>query len=158
LKTARKLFDEYFRTQYLWEVIFESPDGSEMSAQFDARDAPIKFQGLDLIEENGHVVLNMLNNKRGIATFDHPLASLPKVTSGSIEVPVLNTYAKLNLGTTDLGLPVENIGEDALLPVGSKKLAYLRKVAKTDFQARKIVAGNPQFEAILREWGYLNDN
>lgn len=158
LAVAKKHFDDYFRTKYLWELVFESPDLGEMATDIDARYLPIKYQGLDVAENNGTVTISMQGNQRGTATFDRPLRELPTVMADSNPVPVLNTYAKLNLNTTDLGLPVETIGEDSLLPVGSKKLAFIRKVAKTDFQERKIVAGNPQFEAILREWGYLNDN
>jgi arylsulfatase A-like enzyme len=158
LKTAKTVFDSYFHMQYLWELVLESPDGNELSVQVESGNAPIKYQGLDFDESKDKGTLRLFGNTRGIATFDHPFASPPQVRSGSTPVPVYNTYARLNLDTTDLGLPIENIGEEALLPVGSKKVAYLRKVAKTDFQARKIVAGNPQFEAILKEWGYLNDN
>jgi arylsulfatase A-like enzyme len=158
LDRAKQIFDQYFRTGYLWELVLESPPGDEMIAEMGPRDKPVKFEGLGFRDMGDKVQVYMVANQRGIAYFDRPLASPPEVRSGESRVPVLNTTARLDLNSMDLGLPVENIGVEALLPVGSKKTAYIIKVARTDFQARKIVAGNPQFEAILREWGYLNDN
>lgn len=55
-------------------------------------------------------------------------------------------------------LPREVRGEGALLPVSHEPNAYLRRVPVNDTEVRRIVSGNPMFDQILREWGYLHDD
>ena len=56
------------------------------------------------------------------------------------------------------GLPREIQGDESLLPVSHIPNAYLRRVPVNDTDVRRIVTGNPMFDQILREWGYLHDD
>ncbi len=56
------------------------------------------------------------------------------------------------------GLPREIQGDESLLPVSHVPSAYLRRVPVNDTDVRRIVTGNPMFDQILREWGYLHDD
>lgn len=56
------------------------------------------------------------------------------------------------------GLPRQIAGEAGLMPVSRQSKAYLIRAIENDGEVRRIAVGNPMFDQILREWGYLHDD
>jgi hypothetical protein len=64
---------------------------------------------------------------------------------------------RLPLKVAYADLPREQAGRFTLMEPGPKPEAFLRRVEANGQDSRHLVTGNPRFEKVLREWGYLND-
>jgi hypothetical protein len=52
---------------------------------------------------------------------------------------------------------IEDAGEESGRTPSTLPVAYLSRVEINNRGERRIVANNPEFDKVLREWGYLND-
>ena len=139
LTKARAVFEQYYRDGYRYELVLESK--GEFTYEFNVLK---KVSG----KSKNRVVLKI-----------EDLESLPKtVLINSKSVPIKATQMRLPITVAPSDLPSELPGDHSLLPPERKPNAYIRKVLKTNIRARRVVAANPEFEKVLREWGYLNDN
>lgn len=80
-----------------------------------------------------------------------------EIEIGGVRMPLLKTAARLPLSVAASELPRERDGRAFLLAPGARVAAYVRRVEADGRKDRRIVAGNPRFEKVLREWGYLSD-
>jgi hypothetical protein len=84
--------------------------------------------------------------------------TLPLVKIGGVEQKLLYTRDRLPIELTLDELPFEEKGSHNLLEISNRSTAYLRKLWDINREDLKISTVNPEFEKMLREWGYLNDN
>jgi hypothetical protein len=106
---------------------------------------------------DGRVSVRGRNRRRSILRLAAAPAAMPSVRIDGEAVPVTETSMRLPLAAAPGDLPREQGGRFTLLEAGARPAAYLRRVEENGQDNRRIVTGNPRFEKVLREWGYLND-
>jgi arylsulfatase A-like enzyme len=139
LEKAQQLYRSYYNVQTKLELVIETDEKTSYTVSLSGQ-KPLGGEVAD------RVILP-------ISSWDGKRIT---VTVGGKEVDVLLTSMRLPLPLSLVPkLPPEHDPEAFL--IYPRPNAYLRKVTDQQVQKRKIVATYPEFEKILREWGYLQD-
>ena len=146
LQRARAEYESFYGVDTGFELVVEAPHG-EM----------IRVPALDFESRDQKRVVIPLPASFGLKGL-RSLRDL-KVQVDGKPIPVDAMAWRLPLNDKHWAvLPREIRGEGSLLPVSHEPNAYLRRVLVNDAEVRRIVSGNPMFDQILREWGYLHDD
>ena len=154
LARARSIFRRFYSVGDGFELVVEAPTKAEIEVKVDpevsilqdgkAQDQAGVFRG------SGHArYILMLENWNKV---------LPHVKIGGSAVKIKFTSSRIPMEIDPGELPIESPGDAGILPSSSSFGAYIRRIEPNDLQVRRIVSGNPMFDKVLREWGYLNDN
>src|SRR5690606_3288082 len=139
LEKAQELYKSYYNVQTKLELVIETDEKTNYTVRLSGQKT-LKGEVAD------RIILP-------ISSWDDEKIS---VTIGDRKVDVLLTSMRLPLPLSLIPkLPPEHDPESFL--IYPRPNAYLRKVTDQQVQKRKIVATYPEFEKILREWGYLQD-
>lgn len=153
----RQLFHEYYEIKTEYELIIDDPQTQGIEAQFSVHDAVRSLRpGLE-VESHGEVSSVKTNVGGRSVVGMLSVTQMPSVKIGGKLMPIGLTNLGLPLVGTPSSLPLEVGGLDTLLPMGKEPKVILRRVENNGQVSRRILAGNPRFEAVLRQWGYLND-
>ena len=158
LDLARKAYRQLFSIGEGFELVIETPN--EEPIEIDIGEAvKVEFE-----EGSGQIAavgsgtrLSATGRKRYLLEIKGALSVIPKVSINGHLVDVKATSMRLPLAVKPEGLPAEVGGRFTLLDPTKEAGAYLRKVEEDGQRNRHIMTGNPAFEKVLREWGYLND-
>ncbi len=143
LQRARKEYERFYGVNTGFELVVEAPHGEVI------RVPALEFESKD----QRRVVLPLPQG------FELKDLQDVKVQVAGKTIPIDAMAWRLPLSDKHWpSLPREIRGEGALLPVSHAPNAYLRRVLVNDAEVRRIVSGNPMFDQILREWGYLHDD
>jgi hypothetical protein len=138
---AHTLFQKFFRITYTYQLVIENPEGKEITVA--------DHQG-SLLHHSREKRVLILNDELGNRTFT--------VRLDQTLLPLHLTAMRLPNLLASEALPIESKGEEHLLSPNTKAFAYLQRVENENLQERKIMAHDPTFEKILRDWGYLHEN
>ena len=140
LARARHEYEKFYDVGTGFELVVEAPHGE-----------PVRVPVLGH-ESSGKVrVVLPLTSKAALDSLQVFVGGKPlKISSMAWRLPLSQSQW--------IGLPREFQGDESLLPVSHIPSAYLRRVPVNDTEVRRIVTGNPMFDSILREWGYLHDD
>ncbi len=140
LNQARDAFRTHFKIPDSYQLVVENPAEKEVIITTDAN------QELHRSRQSLILLLD--------ASFStHP----PVVALDGHRMELRKTSMRLPLALPAEQLPREERGEEALLSSSAIPFAYLQRVEMDQVKERKISTSDPQFEKILREWGYLNE-
>lgn len=155
---ARERYQQVYHVKEAFELVIDNPHGKEFrislpkNVQISSREKSITIaDGSDEIVVRGSVF------GRTIIAIKGKLTEAPVVIFNNQRSLVLMTGQRLPLSGPPNALPLEIPGPSTLLPPNGHELAFLRRVEEDGQDVRHIVTGNPKFDAVLREWGYLND-
>lgn len=157
LEQARFLFRQYFQITSAYELVLESGGSNTFeieSGNFASRRSG-GIDGVKNLTEAKERLSGKFSDRIGIRfTFD-PQMTLPWVLINGAAVPVRLTTLKLPTSGMVGVLPEETFSWVRSTPGPS---AYIVRVLDERRKDRKIALGNPAFEKVLREWGYINEN
>ena len=140
LNRARREYELFYQVTTGYELVVEAPRGEE-----------IKIPSLGYVSSGQTRIMVPVPEKTAISGLKVYVAGKPvKIASMAWRLPVSQRHWE--------NLPREVRGDGGLLSISHGPNAYLRRVAVNDAEVRRIVTGNPMFEKILREWGYLHDD
>lgn len=151
-------FRKVFPLEQTFELILDLPNKEVATLTFDRIYENLNLSNATLVQNKLEVVVkDSLRYKIDARQlFDHP----PEVKVNQKILPLY--FTKLRLPIHPLSsdeLPIEDQGDFQLLKSTKEPMLYLRKIEVDQIHERQINAhGNAQFEKILRDWGYLNDN
>lgn len=159
LDQARKRYDEFYDIQSEYELVLENPKPTGYRIWMQSK--------ADLTLPENSKAIEFSDGVRILGDFkDRVIIRIRNWRPGKITVNFENDKQEILL--TSLALPIdisqidrlprEFLREDQEPKSVTQPRVYLRRVIRDAIQDREIVAGNPQFDEILREWGYLNDN
>jgi arylsulfatase A-like enzyme len=157
LHQARQLFRNFYEVKTRTELVIESPKPGPFTVVIDG-EVKVEPQATLLIKPTDHGV-----EIHG-SLMTRQVVSLETKQIKSIEVAIAAQPAPLTYTSYRLPLSFDEWRKTATEMHGSvfldfnKPNAYLRKVEDDAVKTRKIVANQPEFEKILREWGYLHDD
>lgn len=158
LTQARSLYRQYFNIGEAFELVIDDPSGKGWVANIpsgihvESSRATVTVESVDAgkvarATEGGRFLLTL----RGFLTTE------PLVEIGGEKVFISKTTQRLPIQIPFSRLPLEVGGELSLLPLTDRAGAILRRIDDDGQAGRRMIVGNPKFEAVLREWGYLND-
>ena len=170
VERGRRHYQEVFAIQDAYELVIEAPKSRRFAAMLPTG-VDVRFElGEGLVEpavgsvaatgrDRGRWLLVLRGPELGLRLSDALKANGQlKVKIGDKQVPIRATSMRLPLTSSVRELPLEVGGRFSLLDPLGEDSAYLRRVADDGQGNRRILTGNPAFEKVLREWGYLNDN
>jgi arylsulfatase A-like enzyme len=158
LARMRDAYRAYYDIKARYELVVELPEATPATASFAADTKLSIDDGEGKVEErDGRAVVTAMGPARVVVAVDGWNEALPSVRIGDAEVPVAMTSMRLPLHVAPHLLPSEAAGRYSLLAPTGKPNAYLLRVEDDGRANRRMVAGNPAFDKVLREWGYLND-
>jgi arylsulfatase A-like enzyme len=147
LKTG---FRKYFRIDSKYELVLETNG----KATFTIR--PGEFiSAIDGADHSDGALRGEFTDQIRIPFAYIPGRSLPAVEINGAATPVKATTLKLPFPSLGVELPEEDWGWTRGLGGSSVFIARIVDEKRGD---RKIYTGNPAFERVLREWGYINEN
>jgi arylsulfatase A-like enzyme len=158
LLMARNAYRQLFSIGDSFELVIETPNeepieidiGEAVRAEFEEGSGQFTALG-------SGTRISASGRKRHLLEIKGALSVMPKVIINGHLVDVKATSMRLPLALKPEGLPAEVGGRFTLLEPTKEAVAYLRKVEEDGQRNRHIMTGNPAFEKVLREWGYLND-
>ena len=137
---CRREYERFYKVNTGFELIIESPRPDLIRVPY------LKFESTG----KSRVVLP-LADKTPMNALQVFVGGQPvKIGSMAWRLPLAHSHWPL--------LPREIQGDGSLLSATHVPSAYLRRVPVNDTEVRRIVTGNPMFDQILREWGYLHDD
>jgi hypothetical protein len=150
LADLRKGFRDYFKIDSKYELVLEAKGKATFTIRPDIFFQPIgKKSGSDSIYKGEFV------DQLRIPFEYRPDWILPIVEINGIEIPVKATTLKIPFAKDVKELPEEDWGWIRTTSVPS---AFIARIVDENRSDRKISLGNPAFERVLREWGYVNEN
>lgn len=155
---ARELYRRVFGVKEGWELVVESPEGSDIRGEFPIQTKLRVIEGEATLSQDRDKVYLQSNAQSTLilrlSNWD-PKSSWLRI--GDRELAIKKTSLRLPLNVGFEGLPIEPGGHETLIPYPREASAYIRRVEESGREERKIRITNPAFESVLREWGYLND-
>jgi arylsulfatase A-like enzyme len=160
LARARAQYRDFYAVVGGYELVIEGPSGSAFTVRLPPGTGLLAGERDPDIEgvhktASGTTVAGTLRHQV-IIKIDNLSDPAPVVELGGARLDLRATTLRLPYKKGE-ELPLEAGGAATLLPPGPKPTAYLRRVEDANYQERAIVTGDPRFEKILREWGYLHE-
>jgi arylsulfatase A-like enzyme len=160
---ARELYRRHYGMTIASELTIETPDRDAWVARVpgtpDSDD--LKAQGISETREKSFSHLSGSGKQRWTfriyGVTDSTLPSLSVSIAGT-SIPTRLTSSRLPIRVPLNTLPVEEFGVSSLPELTYKSVAFLRQVESSKTKERKIEPLNAEFEKILKDWGYLNEN
>jgi arylsulfatase A-like enzyme len=140
LMRARREYDRFYQVNTAFELVVEAPGGEPVEVP------ALGFHG----SGSKRVVIPVPAGVRASDLAVKVGGKAVKISGASLRLPLPASQWQR--------LPREPGGEDALLAARSTPNAYVRRVLVNDGEVRRIVSGNPMFDQVLRDWGYLHDD
>jgi hypothetical protein len=161
LDLGRKLYRDTFDIKESYELVLESPDRSPFDVTLPAG-ADVRFEEGEGRTEADSRGVHVRGDGRErvlleVRNVDPAALERTVATMGGAPLALKLTSMRLPLKDAIALLPAETGGRYSLLAPGAARQAYLRKVEDDGQKNRRLLSGNPAFEKVLREWGYLND-
>ena len=160
LARAEGIYRAFYDIKDAFELVLDLPDTDRFDVVIPAAaNAAVDDPGIAVSRDAERTRFSGEGRRRVIIRLHAWSGSLPEVQVAGTALPVTMTSMRVPLKVAGnfADLPREAGGRGSLLGLGEKPAAYLRKVEETGQSDRRIVTGNPKFESVLREWGYLND-
>ena len=158
LALAQRTYQELFAIRDGYELVIEAPTQGGVTIDIEGATHVEFEEGAGQVSPTlTGVHVSAVGGRRYLLEIKAPLSTVPKVVIGGRPVAVMMTSMRLPLQMRPVDLPAEIGGRFTLLEPVNAAMAYVRKVADDGQRNRHIMAGNPAFETVLREWGYLND-
>ncbi|MBI2602042.1 MAG: sulfatase [Deltaproteobacteria bacterium] len=154
----RDFFHDYYGITEQWDLLVDSLRTEPVEILFAPEDKHKLFWNDSFSESPAGVVFKAEGEQRVRISFREAPQSLPQVMVGGNSLEVTYTSYRLPLTLPFSELPLESGLNLDGLPLSVKDAAFFVRASKDPLKVRKIVIGNPQFERLFREWGYLNDN
>jgi hypothetical protein len=155
------LYRQFYEVKDSYELVIDNPSGQEVDAHFASHDVTMTGGEGQLVPEGQRIRFQGKDSRRFVfkigASLATRAAALPRVEIDSLPVAVRFSGMRLPLAAGATTLPAEPAGLENLPEVTREASAFIRRVEEDGQSDRRIVGGNPQFEQVLREWGYLND-
>jgi arylsulfatase A-like enzyme len=164
LERAEVTYKQYFSIRTMFELVIDAPDRPAIAvhvpwpwrAKRSLGAATVAVTDEDRMVTTSGEARVILELSTDAATDVARAVPLPTVVVGGQSLPIRMTSMRLPLDVALDDLPIESGGAGSLLPpVGAG--AILRRVDDDGQRERRINVGNPAFDKVLREWGYLND-
>jgi hypothetical protein len=158
LAKARQLYRETYAIKDAYELVVESPKNSPFTAVVPAGTrASFEIGEGEVSDRPDGVHISGGGRSRYLIELNGPLAAAPVVTIAGRAQTVAATSMRLPLTVPPEALSEETSGRYTLFEPALADVAYVRRVADDGQKNRRLLTGNPAFEKVLREWGYLND-
>ncbi len=158
LARAEGVLREYYGIKDALELVVETGAAkADFSARFPAGTVVTTDETVAIVAGQGGTIVRGKGLARVALRLERWNGEGAEIEIGGVRVPLLKTSARLPLTVAPGDLPRERGGLAFLLAPGTRIAAYLRRVEEDGRKDRRIVAGNPRFEKVLREWGYLSD-
>jgi arylsulfatase A-like enzyme len=149
LAHLNKGFRNYFKINSKYELVLEAKGKSTFAIRPDIFFQPAGKDGPDSIYKG-----EFIDQLR--IPFDYSREwKLPKVEINGIAIPIKATTLKIPFPEVATELHEEDWGWLRTTGVPS---AFIARIVDEKRGDRKISLGNPAFERVLREWGYVNEN
>lgn len=155
LEEARDLFRAYFGISASYELILEGPASSSFSIVSNKRDLVVDAQESDQLMMTPDGLEGHFDESLRLKIKYAEDMMLPQIRINDTEIPVRVTTLKLPWPGDGSTLPEETLDWMRATPGPSATIVLVRDDRRQD---RRISLGNPAFEKVLREWGYLNEN
>jgi hypothetical protein len=158
LVDARNIYRKAFKIEVGFELVIELKDPAELKIELPDF-ARVKNLSENFIQ-SGQIILSKepIKGRHSFVLSDLK-GKYPVVYLNGIQIKLFYTRNKLPLEiSSSEQLPFEDLGSEHLFPSNQLNIAYLRKIWDPNREELGIRVSNPEFEAMLREWGYLNDN
>lgn len=143
-------FRKYFRVESKYELVLEARG----KATFSIRPGVLASDS-DFTKHSQDAFSGVFNDQIRIPFAYAPGRKLPIVEINGAVTPVKATTLKLPFPSMAGELPEESWGWTRVLSGSS---AFIARIVDEKRGDRKISLGNPAFERVLREWGYINEN
>lgn len=161
LMRARGLYRDFFAIKDAYELVIDNPLGQVVEAVFPKGEDVTLAEGVGELEPDAAALRFEGRESRRfvfkLAARDGQGPAVPRIEVDALPVPVRYTSMRLPIQIGGAALPLEAGGAGNLPELARVPEAFLRRVEDDGQSDRRIVAGNPEFEQVLREWGYLND-
>ncbi len=159
LDEARKHYDQFYDVQSEYELVLESPNPVTYRVWMQSKaDLSLPENSKAIEFSDGVRVLGDLKQRAVIRIRQwRPGKITVNFENDKQEILLTSLALPIDLSLVDR-LPREFLRENKKPETITRPRVYLRRIIRDEIEDRQIVAGNPQFEEILREWGYLNDN
>lgn len=159
LDQARKSYDQFYDIQSEYELVLENPKPVSYRIWMQSKADLVLPEQSKVIEfSDGVRVLGNLKDQAVIRIRDwRPGKITVNFENDKQEILLTSLALPIDLSQIER-LPREFLRESPKPQTITQPRVYLRRVIRDAIEEREIVAGNPQFDEILREWGYLNDN
>jgi arylsulfatase A-like enzyme len=159
VEQARKKFREQFNIKTHFELVFDAPTSTAFNVKINEQTLLLDPAGnYQPNLEYSSLNFNHTAEGRHIIRYQNKGQTLPTVTIDGDSIPMRSTRLRVPLNYLPSRLPLELAGPDELLPIHQHKpMVYIRHVEESPVSSRVISTGNPMFERLLREWGYLKD-
>lgn len=159
-KKAQKIYQQYYQPKATYELVLENPDLLPVEIQTDAS-VGFNFSETEgeLIKKRKKLIFKLKPAPRYRWMIPSPPSDLPMIRVGGKPVDIRLSSLRLPLSFGSLGKLVPESKElSHSLSSPKSTAAWIRKIEAHGVHNRQIRAGNPTFEKLLKEWGYLNDN
>jgi arylsulfatase A-like enzyme len=150
LSELKSGFRKYFKIESNYELVLEAKG----KATFTVRPGTI-ISDSDIMPQPTDALNGEFIDRTRLPIDYVPGQVLPRVEINGAEVPVKATTLKLPFPKFAVELPEEGWGWTRGVDGASVFVARIVDEKRGD---RKISLGNPAFERVLREWGYINEN
>jgi hypothetical protein len=158
LREARRLYKDAYRVVSGFELVIQTPKDSSIEVKMPKDLAPRIREGQGTVQvENGYWMFSSGSNSLVLLALHKPDPDLIEVRVNGAQIPLRYTSMRLPLLDELDHLPAEPGGEQSLVPYPIYASAFLRRIEDREKDDRRVISSNPEFERVLREWGYLND-
>ncbi len=157
LVEMQKQYREYFGISEHYELIVDSPHKKPINIIFHKKERDNIVSKHDFIDKDDGFSLQVTNQDRLRIEYSKKPSILPKVLVDTKELLIDFTSLRLPIRIDFTDLPLESPGDYDVLSISRVESANFRKFEYDEIKKRQLAVGNPQFDRILRDWGYLND-
>ncbi|MGE4208902.1 MAG: sulfatase [Oligoflexales bacterium] len=156
LHHARDLFREYYGVKTRTELVIESPKQADFKVKiFGEVEVAPHDSYVAKPDSDGIEISGSFSDRQVIPIGVKSLAKV-EVTVNARPIPITFTSYRIPISLDEWRKTLPEM-HSSLLDF-NKTNVYLRKVEDDEVKKRKIVANQPEFEKILREWGYLHED
>ncbi len=154
LLEARTKFHNSFNIKERYELIVFNPELKDFTILHDG-----KFLRDNL--ENKESPISIASKVKLYKAILENLKTTPQIEINHQAIPFLFSSLGLKYNLKKLSFPslfTELFPIDLSYHFQLKPIALLRKIWDHEFTSKYVSTGNPMFEQILKDWGYINEN
>lgn len=150
----RGVFNQYFNVKDELQLIVDSPDQKQVQILLSPTDQNKLISGPPLLADGELLKMEFSGTKRFVLAFRSAPTKPIKVRIGDEDIKIAYTGFRLPIHIEFDALPAEELDLEQL-PLAKKASAFFVKTKGDPTRQSKITIGNPQFEEIFKQWGYL---